>query len=56
MSLPQFDFNKHFQKTSEQVNKVQKVMPVFLGLYIIILIMFIIGLGLGIYWLATNVL
>jgi hypothetical protein len=50
------DFNRHFEKTSKQIDRVHKMMPVFMGLYIVILIMFIIGLGLGIYWLVTNVL
>jgi len=44
------DFDDHFQKTSDQIDRVHKMMPVFMVISIIIALLVIAGLGLGVYW------
>jgi hypothetical protein len=50
-----FDFDDHFKQTSKTINRVHKLMPIFIVLSIIMALLIIVGLGLGVYWLAGHV-
>ncbi len=46
-----FDFDRPFQKTSERIDKMHRLIPLFAILAAIMIVLLIIGLGLGVYWL-----
>lgn len=46
-----FDFDRHFQQTSKRIDQMHKLMPIFAVLSAIVIVLMIVALGLGIYWL-----